>query len=255
MDTVPGGCYGHYMHEVNRQVLVALPTVMGIDFSITNEVVLIWLAALVTFVVVLAARRRGPVAHGFFSNMFEALTEIVEKEIVQGALGKQGSGWAPFLLSLFFFILFSNLLGMLPLPNHTKAMTSSLSVTAGLALMVFCITIVVSIHKHGLLGFLRKFIPRGIHPAVAVLVFPIEVISWIAKPASLAIRLFANMLAGHALILVFIGLLVSAPWFMRPLPLVGAIAMSCFELFICFIQALVFTMLTGIYIREALEEH
>lgn len=244
------------MHEIERQVLFRLPKIIGIDLSITNEVLLLWLAAVITFVLVAAGcRRSGPVARGWLQNLFEALVGFVEKEVVKGAIGKQAGAWTPFLLTLFFFILFSNLLGLVPLPKHVKAITSDFSVTAGLATMVFALTIVVNIRTHGLLGFFRKFIPEGVHPAVALLVVPIEIFSWLAKPLSLAIRLFANMMVGHVLILVFVGLEIAAAWFILPLPLAGAVIMSFFELFICFIQALVFTMLTGIYIREALEAH
>ena len=244
------------MHEIERQVLIPLPEFMGIDLSITNEVLLLWLAAAVTLVLLAAGcRRRGLIARGWFQNLFEVLVEFIEKEVVRGAVGSRSGAWTPFLMTLFFFILFSNLLGMVPLPSHFKAVTSDLSVTAGLAAMVFAVTLFVNIRSHGLLGFMKKFVPKGIHPAVAVLVVPIEIVSWLAKPLSLAIRLFANMMAGHILILVFVGMEVVAAWFILPLPLAGAVVMSFFELFICFIQALVFTMLTGIYIREALEAH
>lgn len=244
------------MHEIERQVLLRLPSLWGVDLSVTNEVLLLWLSAAVTFILVAAAcRRREPVARGWFQNLFEALVELVDKEIVRNTIGGQGGAWTPFLLTLFFFILFCNLLGMVPLPSHVKAITSDFSVTAGLAAMVFVITLFAGVRKHGLTGFASKFVPRGIHPAVAILVIPIEVISWLAKPLSLAIRLFANMMVGHMLILVFVGLEVATVWFVLPLPLAGAVIMSAFEVFICFIQALIFTMLTGIYIREALEAH
>jgi F-type H+-transporting ATPase subunit a len=240
------------MHEIERKVLLELPTVFGIDLSITNEVLLLWLAGAVTFVLLATAcRRRGAVARGWYQNLFESLVEFIEKEVVRGTIGREGRAWAPFLLCLFFFILFANLLGMVPLPNVFKSATSSLSVTAGLALMVFVLTIGVNIRYHGVLGFLGKFVPRGVPRVVAVLVVPIEVVSWLAKPASLAVRLFANMLAGHALLLVFIALEVTAAWFLLPLPMAGAVIMGCFEIFVCFIQAFVFTMLTAIYISEA----
>lgn len=241
------------MHEIERHVLVRLPFVAGIDLSITNEVVLVWVAAAVTFgVVTLACRRRGLVARGVFQNLFEALVEYIDEQVVRGNIGRNAGAWSPFLLSLFFFILFANLLGMVPVPSHVKAATSSLSVPLALAAIVFGVTIWINLRQHGLSGFLRKFVPSGIHWAIAVLAVPIEVVSWLAKPLSLAIRLFANMMAGHALILVFVGLAAQAVWFMAALPLAGAVIMSGFELFVCLIQAFIFTMLTGAYIREAL---
>ncbi len=243
-------------HELSRKVLVDLPPILGIDLSITNEVVLLWCSATATFVLVtLACRRRGVVAKGCLANAFEAVVEFLDNEVIKGSIGKGGRSWAPFLLSLFFFILFTNLSGMLPFPSHTKAMTSDLSVTLALAAIVFVTTIAASIRLHGLRGFLRKFLPSGVPRAVAAAIVPIEVVSWLAKPASLAIRLFANMMAGHALILVFIVLAMEAAWLLSFLPLAGAVIMSAFELFVCFIQAFIFTMLTGMYIKEAIDVH
>jgi len=244
------------MHEIHRQVLIPLPTLMGIDFSITNEVLLLWLAAATTFIVLtLAFRRKNPIATGVFQNIFEGLFDFVDHEVIKGGLGEDGRKWTPFLVSLFFFVLFANLLGMIPLPEHFKAATSNLSVTAALALLVFATTIVAGIHQHGLVRFLKKFLPPGLPPWVRVFVVPIEVISWLAKPISLAIRLFANMMVGHALILVFIGLALAGKWSIKPLPLAGAILMSVFELFVCFIQAFIFAMLAGIYLKEAIDSH
>jgi len=244
------------MHELPRKVLVEIPPFCGVDLSITNEVVLLWVSAALTFVLVtLACRRRGIVARGSLPNAFEAIVEFLDHEVIKGSLGKSGRSWSPFLLSLFFFILFTNLTGMLPFPSHTKAMTSELSVTLALAAIVFATTIVVNVRLHGLLGFIRKFIPSGLPRGIAAAVMPIEIVSWLAKPVSLAIRLFANMMAGHALILVFVVLAMEAAWFLSFLPLAGAVVMSAFELFVCFIQAFIFTMLTGMYIKEAIDVH
>jgi F-type H+-transporting ATPase subunit a len=244
------------MHEIPRIILKRLPTLWGVDLSITNEVLLLWIAAAVTFVLVtLACRRKSLVATGLFQNFFEALVDFVDDSIGAEVLGQQGKRWAPFLLTLFFFILFANLLGLLPLPSHVKAMTSSINVSAALALIVFATTIVVNIRTHGMWGFLKKFSPSGIPLVVKVIAIPIEVVSWLARPLSLAIRLCANMMAGHALILVFLGMAGSAMWLLKPLPYAGAVIMSAFELFVSFVQAFIFTLLAGMYIKDALDAH
>lgn len=244
------------MHEVPREVLVPLPRFLGMDLSITNEVVLLWTAALVTFVLVaFACRRSGPAPSGFFNNLVEGLIELVDRNVVREGIGPNAGMWSPFLLTLFFFILICNLLGLVPLPDYFKAVTSSLSVTAGLALVVFCLTVVVGIRRRGLKGFFRRFLPSGLPCWVAFLIVPVEVVSWLAKPISLAIRLFANMLVGHALILVFVGLAAAGAWYVKALPFAGAVIMSGFEIFVSFIQAFIFTMLAGFYIREAIEDH
>ncbi len=241
------------MHGLERHVLLRIPSVAGIDLSITNEVVLVWVAAAVTFALLtLACRRKSLVARGVFQNLFEAMVQYIDEQIVHGSIGKNAGAWSPFLLTLFFFILFSNLLGLVPLPSHVQAATSTLSVPLALAALVFAVTVGINLRTHGLVGFLRKFVPPGLPKVIAVFAVPIEVVSWLAKPLSLAIRLFANMMAGHALILVFVGLAAQAAWFVAVLPLAGAVIMSGFELFVCLIQAFIFTMLTGAYIREAL---
>jgi F-type H+-transporting ATPase subunit a len=244
------------MHELQRHFLIRIPPILGIDMSITNEVLLLWLSGLVTLAIVLAGcRRKQLVAHGFWANLFDATADFMGQTAVRDILGPNGKQWAPFLMTLFFFILSMNLFGLIPLPDHAKAMTSSISVTLGLALMVFLVTVIVNIKTHGLRGFLGKFVPAGLPVAIRILVVPIEVASWLARPASLAIRLFANMLAGHALVLIFIGMCASLAWFLKPLPLIGAVIMSGFELFVAFIQAFIFTLLTGMYIKDALDKH
>lgn len=244
------------MHDIDKTVLIHLPRLFGIDLSITNEVLLLWLTAGVTFLLLsLAFRRRSPVAHGVFQNIFEGLYDFVDRNIVRENLGVKGATWTPLLATLFFFILFGNLMGMVPDPHHFKAVTSNLSVTVALAAIVYTVVITVDIRRNGLKGFLLKFIPQGLPRGVGLLVMPIEIISWLAKPVSLAIRLFANMMAGHALLLIFISLQVTALWYLKALPLIGAVAMACFELFVSFIQAFIFTMLAGIYISDAISSH
>jgi len=240
------------MHETHA--LLTLPTLLGIDLSITREVVLLWIAAAVTFVLLAAAcRRREPIARGVYRNLFEALIEFVDSQVIREGIGPEGHGWASFLFTLFFFILFGNLLGMVPGQGHS-GLTANLNVTAALALIVFIVTLFINIHRNGLTGFLRKFAPSGIPAWLYVLVVPIEVISWLARPVSLAIRLFANMMAGHYLLFLFIAMEMGVAWYLKSLPLVGAVAMGCFEIFACFIQAFIFTMLAGMYIREAIQE-
>ena len=245
------------MHEIPREVVKEIIGPFGIDLSITNEMVLLWISAAVTFIFLfLAFRRRGPVAEGAFQNLFEALVEIVDKQIVRESVGKENRIWTPFVLSLFFFILFSNLLGLVPCPSHIKSITSNINVTLALAAVVFVTTIGISLRQHGIWGFMKKFAPSGAPAWIMPLLIPIEIISWLARPLSLAIRLCANMMAGHALIFVFISMAMAAKPLLMPIPLVGAIVLSAFELFVCFIQATIFAMLTGIYIGTALEnEH
>lgn len=244
------------MHEIERSVVITLPTLFGVDLSITNEVILLWVAAGVCFVMLTAAcRRRTIVATGTLKNLMEALIEFIDQSAGQEILGKQAVRWSTFLLTLFFFITTANLMSLVPLPSHVKAMTSNISVTAALALIVFSTTLIVSIRHHGFIGFLARFAPSGLPLPVRIFAYPIEVISWLARPLSLAIRLFANTLAGHALILIFLGLAGSVAWFLKPLPYAGAVIMSVFEILVGFLQAFIFTLLAGMYIKDAIDTH
>lgn len=243
------------MHGIGRHVIVPIAGPFGIDLSVTSEVVLIWTAAAVTFVLLaLSCRRRGPVAHGVFQNLFEGLIEFVDVHVIREGVGDRGRSWTPFLLTLFFFIFFSNLLGVVTVSANVSPPTSNINVTAALALVVFAVTIGISLRSHGFGGFLRKFAPEGVPGWILPLLVPIEIVSWLAKPISLAIRLFANMMAGHAILLALITMAVGAHVFLKPVPLLGAIAITAFEMFVCFIQAVVFALLSGMYIGEALQE-
>ena len=243
------------MHEIERHVLVPIAGPFGMDLSITAEVVLVWVAGVVTFVLLaLSCRRRGLVAHGVFQNLFEGLIEFVDVHVIREGVGEKGRTWTPFLLTLFFFIFFSNLLGVFTVSLGVTPPTSNINVTAALALVVFAVTIGISVHAHGFGGFLRKFAPEGVPRWVLPLLVPIEIVSWLAKPISLAIRLFANMMAGHAVLYVLITMAVGARLFVAPIPWIGAIAITAFEMFVCFIQAVVFALLSGMYIGEALQE-
>jgi len=244
------------MYELKRRVLLALPPVLGVDFSITNETLLLWLAALITFVVLrLACRRRNVVPQGAFENVIETVIEFIEREIVRENIGPAGRSWSSFILTLFFFILFCNLMGLIPLPSHVKAVTSNLSVTTGLAAIVFLVAIAINIKLHGVLGFLRKFWTPGIPWWVAAPMVPLELISWLVRPITLAIRLFVNMMVGHHLLFLFIGFEMVSAWYLKTIPFLGAVLMTGFELFVCFIQAFVFTILAAVYIRDAMEAH
>lgn len=243
------------MNESARIVILRVPPLWGIDLSITHGVLMLWVAAALTLLLLIpACRRRGPIPRGTLQNLFEAMVSYVEREVVTEGIGAEGRLWAPFLLATFFFILFGNLLGLVPVPGLFGSATANINVTAALATVVFALTVWIGIRRHGPGGFLRRFMPADVPWWLGFLIVPIEIVSWLAKPFSLAIRLFANMLAGHALVFVFIGLAAAGAWLLKWIPLFGAVMMMLFEAFGSVIQAFIFTMLAGIYIKEALEE-
>ena len=250
-----------------HHIIVHVPIhLFGINLSITNFVVMLFVAAGLTFLFLAgAARALRPTGEGRFPNLVESLMGFVRENVSDACLGEHGAEWFPFVATVFFFILFGNLLGLVPVPGYFHAATSNLNVTAVMALVVFLVVQGVALKHHGIKFYLAVLFPKSA-PAVLryTLMPPIELIGILARPFSLASRLFANMTAGHQIILVLLtGDLIGVTYLMRhgvlmkflvPGPLVGVIVMDAFEIFVAFIQAFIFALLTALYLGEALEE-
>ena len=176
--------------------------------------------------------------------------------MVSSAAGEKARPYFPFIFSVFLFILFANLLGMIP---HSLTVTSHVIVNLALAVLVFLVIIGTGFTKHGL-HFFALFAPKGAPIVIMPFLVVIEIISFLIRPFSLAIRLFANMLAGHILLKVFAGMtagLATAGWVagIGILPLMLNIAITGFEFFVAFLQAFIFSILISVYLRDALELH
>ena len=173
---------------------------------------------------------------------------------MRSSIGEEGMKFFPFVFSLFMFVLTANLIGIIP---YTFTVTSHLIVTLALALMVFLTVLVYGIYKNGL-GFFKLFVPHGIPIYILPLIMVIEVISFLSRPVSHSVRLFANMLAGHITLKVFAGFVTSLSAlgalgiFGAVLPLAMTTALTALELLVAFLQAYVFTILTCIYLNDAL---
>jgi F-type H+-transporting ATPase subunit a len=159
----------------------------------------------------------------------------------------------PLVFCLFMFILVLNLAGMLP---YGFTVTSHIIVTAALALLVISTVVIYGFAKHGA-HFLGLFVPSGVHPVMLIILVPIEVISFLSRPISLSVRLFANMLAGHIALKIFAGFIVmllgAGAWaILSPLPLLLTIALTALEMLVAVLQAYVFATLTSIYLHDAL---
>jgi F-type H+-transporting ATPase subunit a len=173
--------------------------------------------------------------------------------MLRDAAGKQGMKFFPFVFSLFMFVLFANLFGLFP---YFFTVTSHIIITFTLAALVIGTVIVYGFMKNGF-GFLKLFVPSGVPGVLIPLVVLIEVISFLSRPVSHSVRLFANMLAGHITLKVFGGfvvMLLGAGTFaaLSPLPLLMAVALTALEVLVAFLQAYVFTMLTCMYLNDAL---
>jgi F-type H+-transporting ATPase subunit a len=208
---------------------------------------------LITLFMVLGMRRRALVP-GRWQSMTELSYEFVAN-LLRDTVGNEGRKYFPFVFTLFMFILFGNMLGMIP---YSFTFTSHIIVTFALALVVFLGVTILGFVKHGI-HFFSFFVPPGVSVVLWPLMIPIELISYLSRPISLAVRLFANLTAGHTMLKVFAGFVVSLgaagllP--VAVLPLIFVVALTGLEFLIAFLQAYVFTILTCFYINDAIHLH
>ncbi|MBA3318287.1 MAG: F0F1 ATP synthase subunit A [Gemmatimonadales bacterium] len=238
---------------------------LAIDLSPTKHLVfMLAAAAIVALTFLLSARAvaqaqaQGRPAKGFAGSM-EALALYIRQEVVLPNVGHHGEGFAPYLLTLFFFILVMNILGLLP---WGATATGNISVTAALALMAFITIEVAGMRTLGWKGYLNTifYLPPGLpgplKPIMLVIMTPVEIIGKLSKPFALAVRLFANMTAGHVLVLALIGLtFLFKSYMVGVLASLLATSIMLLELFVAFLQAFVFTLLTSVFIGLMRAEH
>ncbi|MCI0435895.1 MAG: F0F1 ATP synthase subunit A, partial [Gemmatimonadetes bacterium] len=234
-----------------------------IDFSLTKHVVFMMLAAVMVAVLLIVSARgarreqaagagRGPKGA---ANVVEAFVLYLRDEVALKNIGHGGERFIPYIVTVFFFILFCNLLGLLP---WGASPTGNVSVTAVLAIMTFLIVETAGMQELGAKGYARTifYVPPGVPPIMKPLMYlimtPVEVLSKLTKPFALAIRLYANMTAGHAVVLSLTGLAIMATLanriFIAPAPVVMAVAIMLLEIFVAFLQAYIFAMLSAVFI-------
>ncbi|MBT5900149.1 F0F1 ATP synthase subunit A [Pelagibacteraceae bacterium] len=220
------------------------------DLSFTNSSLFMVLTVSVISLFFIAATQKKSLVPNKMQLIAEMAFEFVSKMISETA-GKDARPYFPFILSLFLFVLVANLLGMLP---YSFTVTSHIIVTFALAFFIFIGVTVVGFAKHGI-SYLKLFVPSGVPIFLLPLIIVIEVISYLSRPVSLSVRLFANMMAGHTMLKVFGGFVVSLGILGGWLPLGFAVALTGLELLVAFIQAYVFAILTCIYLNDALNLH
>src|SRR5687768_11762118 len=235
---------------------------LAIDISPTKHVVMLWIAALLCIAMMLGALRghkkktEGGRAPKGLANGLEAVVLYIRNEVILPNVGHHGNAYVPFLLTLFFFILFANLLGLIP---YGSTATGNISVTATLAIITFIVIELAGMRAQGL-GYLNtifywnKDLPLWMRIPMFVLMSPIEMVGKITKPFALAIRLFANMTAGHIVVLALIGLIFTfQSYVIGTAPLLMAVAIMMLELFVAFLQAFIFALLASVFIGQIRE--
>jgi len=221
----------------------------GIDISFTNSSLFMSLAVLGASGFLVLGARYGAAVPGRWQSMTELTYEFISN-LIKETIGPEGRRYFPIIFTLFMFILFGNMLGMVP---YGYTFTSQIIVTFAMAAVVFVGVTILAFAKHGL-HFFSFFTPPGSPVWMWPLLIPIEIISYLSRPLSLSVRLFANMMAGHTLLKVIAGFVFSLSVF-GVVPLAFVVAVTALEILIAFLQAYVFTLLTCLYIKDALELH
>ncbi len=237
------------LHHFQVQNIVELH-LFGWDVSISNSVLWMWISVAAIFFFFKIALKHESKVPGRLQSLAE-MGFLFARDLVQDNIGDEGRKYFPLVLGIFFFVLFNNLLGLVP---GSFTATSQLIVTGTLATGVFLLSVSIGVVRHGV-GFLKTFAPGGLPMALMPLMIPIEIISFLARPVSLAVRLFANMTAGHTVMGVMLFFTVTLPVAAGWIPLSFAVVLTGVEIFIGFIQAYIFAILTCVYINDAIHLH
>jgi F-type H+-transporting ATPase subunit a len=281
----------HVANSSRDEPLVHLPTLGGIDFSVTKHVLMLWLVAASLFIVITWAVRRylrqDRLIPSGFMNALETVVEFVRDDIVQPNVGRKWVGaWAPLMLTLFFFILGANVIGLIPVFDviglvdhfvlHTgehsflkqllhggTTATSNFNVTAALAMVTFGAIIVAGSMAHGFVKHWMNLVPHGLAWPIYILLIPIEVMGMFVRPFALTMRLAANMTGGHIAILAILSFVflftemagAAAGVGVGVLSLPLAVGISGLEIIVVLVQAYVFTLLTAVFIGMAIHVH
>jgi F-type H+-transporting ATPase subunit a len=246
------------LHELQPFAVVGENTGKS-SLILTNYMVFLMVAIALTIVFFVVASRKMSLVPKGVGNIAETGVEFVRNNIVLDVMGSEGVKYLPFIVTVFFAVLFNNILGLIP---GMKPGTGTLGTTFAWGIMVFVVYNAIGFKKHGVVGYLKSFLPSGTPWWLVWLIYPLEVISHFLRPFTLGVRLYANMYAGHIVLGIFGIFVVMMASALSPvsaivgsLSLVMQIIMYAFEVFVAFIQAYVFAILTTVYINGAIHTH
>ena len=235
------------MHQFNVYRIGPEISFGSVDISFTNASLFMIISAITIISIFFVGTRRKAIVPTKIQLLTELSYTLVSKMISDTA-GSKAKPYFPFIFSLFMFVLFCNMLGMLP---YSFTVTSHIIVTFALAAVIFVGVTIIGFVNHGV-RYLKLFIPSGVPVFLLPLIVIIEIISYLSRPVSLSVRLFANMMAGHTMLKVFGGFVISLGIIGGWLPLSFTVALTGLEILIAFLQAYVFAILTCIYLNDAL---
>lgn len=241
------------LHQFMIQPLIHLE-VAGLDLSFTNSALFMLLATLVPLGFLAVSSRNHQLVPGRLQYVGEAMYGFIQN-LIRENIGEKGLSYTPYVFSIFLFVLMGNLLGMIP---YGFTFTSHIVVTFAMAMIIFIAVTIIGLFKHGT-HFFRLFFPEGTPIYIAPLLVPVEIMSYFTRPVSLSVRLFANMVAGHVMLKIFSGFVILlAGTSLLPLailPFAVNFAVIAFEFLVAILQAYVFTVLTCLYLNDAINLH
>ena len=238
------------MHQFNVHRIGPEVKIAGIDLSFTNSSLFMIISAVTICLFLFLATKEKKLIPSKLQLTGELFYDFIAKMISDTA-GSKAKPYFPFIFSLFMFVLLCNMVGMLP---YAFTVTSHIIVTLILALFIFIAVTFIGFLKHGF-KYLKIFVPSGVPVLLLPLITIIEIISYLSRPVSLSVRLFANMMAGHTMLKVFGGFVISLGLLGGWLPLTFSVALTGLEILVAFLQAYVFAILTCIYLNDALNLH
>jgi F-type H+-transporting ATPase subunit a len=233
------------VHKIGPEIKIA-----GVDLSFTNASLFMIISASIILLFLFFGTREKKIIPSKIQLVAEIFYTFVAKMISDTA-GSKAKPYFPFIFSIFMFVLFCNMVGMLP---YSFTVTSHIIVTLIMALFIFVAVTIIGFAKHGF-KYLSIFVPSGVPAVLLPLITVIEIISYLSRPVSLSVRLFANMMAGHTMLKVFGGFVISLGLLLGWLPLSFSVALTGLEILVAFLQAYVFAILTCIYLNDALNLH
>ncbi|MBK47749.1 MAG: F0F1 ATP synthase subunit A [Pelagibacteraceae bacterium] len=236
------------IHQFEIKKIIPIE-INNIDLSFTNSSLFMMLTVLFISIFLISSIKKKKIIPTRLQSVSEIFYEFIAN-MINDNIGNKGQKFFPLIFTLFTFILFGNLLGLLP---YSFTFTSHIIVTFVMAMFIFLFVTLIGIMMHGF-KFFGLFVPKGVPMAMLPLMVPIEIISYLSRPVSLSIRLFANMMAGHTMLKVFAGFIFSLGLF-GIAPLIVDVALTAFEVLVAFLQAYVFTVLTCLYLNDAINLH
>lgn len=235
-------------------------SIFGFPFNISKHMVMMWIASFILIAVMPLIIKSNSKILRPFKNLIYMIVIFIREDIVKANFGEEGLKYTPYFCTLFFFIILMNLAGLVP---FSATATGNISVTIALALTSFIFINYIGIKSHGLGGYLKSLVPQGVPAFILPLLYPLEVISLFVKAAALCIRLFANMIAGHIVLLAFIGMIfifaqlsqILTVAIVVPFETLLSLFVYLLEIFVAVLQAYIFTVLTAIFASSAMHSH